>query len=733
MNEQEIAQLEALYEKLFLLVESYLPSYDHGRLRSAFEFMLRAHESQRRKSGEPYSIHPLEVAILVAEMNLDLDTVIAAMLHDTIEDTGYEYADIKALFGTQVADLVDGVTKLTRVPFSSKEEQQMENLRKMFLAMARDIRVILIKICDRLHNMRTLEYHVESKRREKSHETMEIYAPLAHRLGMQRMKWELEDLALKNLDPVGYNEITAELEARKRDQADLLAHVQSTISARLHEVGIKAHIEGRVKHIYSIYRKMYSQHKAMFEIYDLYAVRVIVDDLADCYNVLGFIHDLYKPIPGRFKDYISTPKPNMYQSLHTTVIGREGVPFEVQIRTWAMHETAEYGIAAHWKYKQGIDSDTGLETRLEWVRKLLESQQDTDAEDFISALKVDMFADEVFVFTPRGDVVNLPAGANPIDFAYSIHSAVGNRMLGAKVNGRMVNLEYQLHNGDIIEIVTGNTHGPSRDWLKLVKTSEARNKIKQWFKKEKREENVQQGKADLERELKRAGIAVSVAMSEPVLQSALKKMSFPSTDDLYAAIGFGGITTTRAVNRFRDELIRVNKLHSDKDVVERVVQAIKRPRKSATGVIVEGEDNCLVKFSRCCSPVPGDDIVGYVTRGFGVSIHRADCPNALRLSTDEAERDRWVSVDWADEIKDVYHAGLQVSASNREGLVLDILGVPTAAKVPVASVTARSLDNGQASINLLLDVRDKTQLDLIVSRIQRIPNVLSVSRKDVSF
>ncbi len=721
-------KLEKLYEQLCRALEAYQPSYDAERLKAAYDFTLLAHAPQKRKSGEPYAVHPLEVAIIVAEMSLDLDAVIAALLHDTIEDTGYDYADIKSRFGAQVADMVDGVTKLTRVPYTSKEEQQMENLRKMFLAMARDIRVILIKISDRLHNMRTLEYHTEAKRREKSLETMEIYAPLAHRLGMQRVKWELEDLALKNLDPVGYNEITKELENRRQDHEGLLSHVKNAIAGRLKEAEIKAHIEGRVKHVYSIYRKMYGQHRALFEIYDLYAVRVIVSGLADCYNVLGFIHDLYKPIPGRFKDYISTPKPNMYQSLHTTVIGREGVPFEVQIRTWEMHKTAEYGIAAHWKYKQGVDGESALDQRLEWVRRLLESQQDTDAEDFIRTLKVDMFADEVFVFTPRGDVINLPNGANPIDFAYAIHSAVGNRMTGAKINNRMVSLDYQLQNGDIVEILTGPSHGPSRDWLKMVKTSEARNKIKQWFKKEKREENIVQGRADLEREIRRAGLSMNLVMNEDIIAAALKRMSFPTLDDLHAAIGFGGITTNRVINRLRDELVRANRVQTAK-VADKMVQTAKKARHSASGVIVDGLENCLVKFSRCCSPLPGDEIVGFITRGYGVSIHRSDCQNVVpgKLTGDAG---RWVEVEWADDITDPYSAFLQVMANNRDGLVMDLLAILAAAKVPVLSLNAKAPPAALASVSMLLEVKDRAQLEAMVSRLSKVQGVLEIGRRE---
>ena len=491
---------------------------------------------------------------MVAELELDTDSIIAALLHDCIEDTEATHEEIAKLFGPTVADLVEGVTKLTRVQYTSKEEEQMENLRKMLMAMAKDIRVILIKICDRLHNMRTMEYQSPRKQREKALETMEIYAPIAHRLGMQRIKWELEDKSLMYLDPMGYREIADELAARSSAHEEFMAGIQKKIKDRLEEEGIKGTVYGRVKHIYSIYRKMYAQNKTLDEIFDLYAFRVIVDDIPECYNVLGCIHDLFKPVLGRFKDYIGTPKPNGYQSLHTTVIGREGIPFEVQIRTWEMHHTAEYGIAAHWKYKQGLANEKlGTEEAFEWVRKLLENQQDTDAEEFVRTLKVDMFADEVFVFTPRGDVVNLPAGATPIDFAYSIHSAVGNSMTGAKVNGRIVPFDYQLKSGDIVEVITSkNAHGPSRDWMKICKSNEARNKIRQWFKKEKREENIVTGRAMFESELKHVGLSLAAITTEEMLPHILKKVRFSSLDELYAAIGYGGMTAQKAVNRIRD-------------------------------------------------------------------------------------------------------------------------------------------------------------------------------------
>ena len=569
----------ALEEK----VKQYNPNLDTKRLFAAFQYADNAHSGQLRKDGSPFVTHPLAVAEIVAELELDTDSIIAALLHDCIEDTGSTHEEIAKLFGPAVADLVEGVTKLTRVQYTSKEEEQMENLRKMLMAMAKDIRVILIKICDRLHNMRTMNYQSARKQREKALETMEIYAPIAHRLGMQKIKWELEDLSLQYLDPVGYQEISDELLRRSSAHEEFMAGIQKKIKDRLAEEGIKATVYGRVKHIYSIYRKMFAQNKTLDEIFDLYAFRVIVDDIPECYNVLGCIHDLFKPVLGRFKDYIGTPKPNGYQSLHTTVIGREGIPFEVQIRTWEMHHTAEYGIAAHWKYKQGLANDKlGTEEAFEWVRKLLENQQDTDAEEYVRTLKVDMFADEVFVFTPRGDVVNLPAGATPIDFAYSIHSAVGNAMTGAKVNGRIVTFDYQLQSGDIVEVITSKSaHGPSRDWMKICKSNEARNKIKQWFKKERREENIVTGRSMFESELKRTGISLAAITSEEVLPHLLKKVGSGSLDDLYAAIGYGGMTAQKAVNRIRDELGRLTRDKNEKAAAERLASEGTSPQLAA--------------------------------------------------------------------------------------------------------------------------------------------------------
>lgn len=731
------------YQALEDKIKAYNPSLDTKRLFDAFTYADNAHSSQLRKDGSPYITHPLAVAEIVADLELDTDSIIAALLHDTIEDTGATHEEIAKRFGPTVADLVEGVTKLTRVQYTSKEEEQMENLRKMLMAMAKDIRVILIKICDRLHNMRTMEYQSPRKQKEKALETMEIYAPIAHRLGMQRIKWELEDTSLKYLDPIGYQEIADELAARSSAHEEFMASIQKKIEDRLAEEGIKCTVYGRVKHIYSIYRKMYAQNKTLDEIFDLYAFRVIVDDIPECYNVLGCIHDLFRPVLGRFKDYIGTPKPNGYQSLHTTVIGREGIPFEVQIRTQEMHNTAEYGIAAHWKYKQGMANEKlGTEEAFEWVRKLLENQQDTDAEEFVRTLKVDMFADEVFVFTPRGDVINLPAGATPIDFAYSIHSAVGNKMTGAKVNGRMVPFDTPLKNGDIVEVITSKSaHGPSRDWMNICKSNEARNKIRQWFKKEKREENIATGRASFEAELKRSGITLAQITAEDALPSILKKVRFNSLDELYAAIGYGGMTAAKSVVRIKDELTRLGRVKEEKAAAERAVAEVvypaspapvpgqvKTPRKSESGIVVEGLDNCLVKFAKCCTPVPGDPVVGFITRGFGVSVHRADCPNAAPEKRRPEEAGRWVNVAWVGGEQTAYQTSLEISAKDRDCLAMDVTMALSAAKVKVDSFSARGMPDGYATVSIVLEVKDRDDLNNVINKLGQISGVYQVKR-----
>ena len=733
------------YHALEKKVAAYTPNLDTQRLYDAFTFADAEHHGQLRKSGEPYIIHPLAVADIVADLGLDTDSVIAALLHDCIEDTPATHEDIAKKFGPTVAELVEGVTKLTRMQYVSKEEEQMENLRKMLMAMSHDIRVILIKICDRLHNMRTMEYQPPRKQREKSLETMEIYAPIAHRLGMQKLKWELEDLSLRYLDPVGYKEIEKQLAERSSAHEEFLASVQHRIQQRMDEEGIHCTVYGRVKHIYSIYRKMYTQNKTLDEIFDLYAFRVIVDDIPECYNVLGCIHDMFTPVLGRFKDYISTPKPNLYQSLHTTVIGREGIPFEVQIRTWAMHQTAEYGVAAHWKYKQGMaNAKLGTESQFEWVRKLLESQQDTDAEEFVRTLKVDLFADEVFVFTPNGDVKSLPAGATPIDFAYNIHSAVGNHMIGARVNGRMVPFDYQLENGEIVEVITSKSaKGPSRDWLNICKSNEARNKIRQWFKKERREENIATGRAAFESELKHAKLSLAAITAEDVLPHILHKVRFNSLDELYASIGYGGTTAVKTVSKIQDELLRLGRLKAEKAaaagkaledsvIVPGSTQSPPtgptRPRHSDSGIIVEGLGNCMVKFAKCCTPVPGDPVIGFITRGYGVSVHRRDCPNVAISQSKPEEADRWINVTWAEESLPTYKTALELSAKDRSGLTLDLAMALSSAQVKVSSLSARSLPDGHAAVNLVVEVKDLKELNGVINKLNNIQGVYYVAR-----
>ena len=727
--------LEAHYQELEQKITAAGIPADLGRVRAAFECADRAHSGQKRRDGSPYVSHCIAAAIITAEMGLDEDSIIAALLHDTIEDTSLTHEDIARSFGTSVADIVEGVTKLTRVQYTSVEEQQMENMRKMLLAMAKDIRVILIKMADRLHNMRTMAYQSEEKQRIKSLETMEIYAPIAHRLGMQKIKWELEDLSLLYLDPAGYKAITDALDERMPTLEKFMGEMRTQIRERLEADGVHATISSRIKHIYSIYRKMYAQNKTMDEVLDLFAFRVIVDTVADCYNVLGIIHDLYRPILGRFKDYIGTPKPNMYQSLHTTVIGADGIPFEVQIRTEEMHEIAEYGVAAHWKYKQGISGNAG-EHNYEWVRRLLENQENTDAEEFVHTLKVDMFADEVFVFSPRGDVTNLPAGATPIDFAYSIHSAIGNRMTGAKVNGRIAPLDYQLKNGDIVEILTSkNAHGPSRDWLKIAKSSEARSKIRQWFKKERREENIINGRISFEAELKHLGIPMSDVLGTDIEAALLKKTSFGSMDEMYAAIGYGGFSAQKAVNRIHDEIVKLEKQRKEERAATVPVDnsgatrpAVPKRTKSEQGIVVEGLSNCLVKFSKCCTPVPGDEIVGFITRGYGVSVHRCDCPNAAIERRKPEERGRWIKVSWGTDVKESYQTALDIYAKDRLDLVLDVSAALSSSQTRVASINATTTADGFAVIHLSIFISDAQHLAAVMRRLHQISGVMKVDR-----
>ena len=714
---------EEHYRSMILAVQRYAPNADMDLIERAYRYADGKHKDQLRKSGEPYIIHPLAVAEIVAEIGLDSDAIAAALLHDCLEDTDASFEEISRLFGETIAELVEGVTKLTRVQYSTMEEQQMENLRKMFMAMSKDIRVILIKIADRLHNTRTLQYQSPAKQISKSMETMEIYAPLAHRLGMQKIKWELEDVSLQYLDPDGYQQIIDYLEKNEKSATSFMNAIQSKITERLASVGIHGSIYGRIKHTYSIYRKMRAQNKTIDELYDLYAFRVIVDNIADCYNVLGHIHDLFSPIPGRFKDYISTPKPNMYQSLHTTVIGSQGIPFEVQIRTWEMHQTAEYGVAAHWKYKQ--HTGDGSEKEFEWVRRLLENQQDVDADDYIHSLKVDMFDDEVFVFTPKGKVISLPSGSTAIDFAYAIHSAVGNSMIGAKVNNRIASYDEPLHNGDIVEILTSKSaKGPSRDWLNICRSNQARIKIKQWFKKEKRDENIIRGKASFESELRRISVDPDILQNDDVRSAVLKRVSFESLDDMYAAIGFGGITAVKAVNRIKDELTKATRAQKEPQLQIKPPAA---PASSNSGVIVEDIGSCMIKFSRCCTPVPGDDIIGFITKGFGVSIHRADCPNAQNRE-DPRQAARWVRVRWATQEEQPFETTLELDCITRDGLILDVAMVLSTARVRVKEMSGKDLPGGRSAITIRFEVKDVAELESVRTKLLNIRDVVGSRR-----
>ena len=719
------------YESMKATILNRMPGVNMDLIDQAVQYADAKHASQKRKDGSPYIIHPLAVAELVTEMGLDIDAILGALLHDCIEDTDASHEEISRLFGETVAQLVEGVTKLTRANFSTSEQAQMENLRKMFMAMSKDIRVVLIKIADRLHNMRTMQYQSPQKQLIKCRETMDIYAPLAHRLGMQKIKWELEDTAIRYLAPSEHDEITSYLLAHKEQDETFMRTIQAKITERLNAMGIANTTYGRIKHVYSIYRKMQTQGKSMDEMYDIYAFRVIVDTIPDCYNVLGHVHDLFNLVPGRFKDYISTPKPNMYQSLHTTVIGSQGVPFEVQIRTWDMHETAEYGIAAHWKYKQGTGG--GSEKDFEWVRRLLENQQDSDADEYIQSLKIDMFDDEVFVFTPKGRIVSLPSGSTPIDFAYAIHSGVGNAMIGAKVNSRIANIDAKLKNGDIVEILTSkNAKGPSRDWLSICKSNQARTKIKQWFKKEKREENVAHGRASFEAEMRREGLPLSITVDPEVGPQLLKKLSFDEWEDMYAAIGYGGLTAVRAVGRIRDDINKALKIQqNDKITMTPKVtpdsEAVRLNRHAVNGVIVEDIDSCMIKFAKCCTPVPGDGIIGFITKGFGVSIHRMDCPNAQHRE-EPHQAPRWVRCHWANQEEQPFETTLELDCITRDGLLLDVATAMTTARVRLKELNGRDLPGGRSTFTVRFEVKNVNELEAIRKKLINIRDVVGSRR-----
>ena len=720
------------YGELKAKIKKYNAGCDFELLDKAYAMAKKAHEGQLRESGEPYITHPLEVAHILADLEMDCTTLIAGLLHDTVEDTNCTFEEIKEQFGDSVAMLVDGVTKLDKIPYTTKEELQAENLRKMFLAMAKDIRVILIKLADREHNIYTLRYLPEDKQKEKARETLEIYAPLAHRLGISRIKWELEDSSFRYLHPKEYYDLVEKIAKKRREREEYINKIINEIKGKTTELGIETQIEGRPKHFYSIYRKMKQQNKTIDQIYDLFAVRVIVNTVKDCYAVLGLVHELYKPMPGRFKDYIAMPKPNMYQSLHTTLIGHDGHPFEVQIRTHEMHRVAEFGIAAHWKYKEGITGRSELDNKLAWLRQMLEWQKEaSDANEFVETVKVDLFADEVFVFTPKGDVINLPIGSTPIDFAYAIHSAIGNKMMGARVNGEIVKLNYQLQNGDIVEILTSSSvHGPSRDWLNIVKSSQARNKIRQWFKKADREENIQRGRENVERELKKQGLQYSQLFRSEWVELVLKKYNFNSMDDMFSAVGYGGISSSKIIARLKEEYrktLRPEELGElDRDQLRQDRDPEKRKKKPPeNGVIVKGIENCLVRLSRCCNPVPGDEIIGYITRGRGVSVHRKDCVN---VTGEREEKERLIEVQWYTAGNASYKAEITIMANDRTQLLMEVTNTLGEAKIPLKAMNARTTRDQIAIIGLTLEIVDTEQLEKIIKKLRKVDGVFEVTR-----
>ena len=725
------------YEELKKIIAESGKEYDREQIEAAYRLAEEKHREQKRSSGEPYIIHPLSVAAILVGLGMDSQSVMAGLLHDVVEDTDCTLEDIQKQFGKEVALLIDGVTKLGKIPYSSREEQQAENLRKMLMAMAEDIRVIIIKFADRMHNLSTLEYMSPQKQRDKAVECLEVYAPIAHRLGIRTVKEYMEDVSLKYLDPLAYREIEDDLASRSNSSKQFIEDTKALIRSRV-EVSIPdVYIEGRVKSVYGIYRKMFIQGKAFDEIYDVFAVRVIVDTIEDCYNVLGIIHDMFLPLPNRFKDYISMPKPNMYQSLHTTVITKAGVPFEVQIRTWEMHHTAEYGIAAHWKYKLGMsakDSDNAaLDDRLAWIRQMLENQAESeDVTDLVHSIKSDLIPEEVFVFTPRGDVINLPLGSTVIDFAYAIHSAVGNRMIGAKVDKRIVPLDYKVKTGEIIEILTTKEagKGPNRDWLTLVRTSEARNKIRAWFKKEKRDENIVEGKAELEREFKRSNIQLTRELMDYMIESVGKRHNCATEDDFYAAIGYGGIQLWKVLPRIKEEAQRLQKSASPDQPQELPPPTTPEPKgRVASGVLVDGMDNCLIKFSRCCNPLPGDEIIGFITRGFGVSIHKRSCSNVPRDLTQCPEPERWVNAHWAGDVKDDFKSTLHILAVDRGGLLADVTQQLSNMKIFIHALNSRQeRGSGNAIISATISINGLPQLQNIIERLGKIPGVISIDR-----
>lgn len=725
--------------KLLISLKKTGKNYDIAKIKKAYLYAKDLHEGQYRISGEEFISHPVAVAEIVAGLELDTDSICAALLHDTVEDCKIEISQIKKEFGEPVAMLVDGLTKLVKIPFEDKEEEHIENLRKMFLAMSKDIRVIFVKLCDRLHNMRTLDVKSEGKRRVTALETMHVYAPLAHRLGMQRMKQELENLALGFLDPIGYNEVKTDIEHRYGINRNFIERARSQISDKLAETNIRFALEGRVKSVYSMYKKMYQQNKSFDEIFDFYALRVIVDTELDCYTVLGVLHDMFKSVPGRFKDYISTPKPNMYRSLHTSVIGRDGIPFEVQIRTWEMHQIAEYGIAAHWKYKSGTESKEEIDRKLSWVAKLIDMDDDTrDHDEFLQALKIDIFHDETFVFTPKGDVITLPQGATVIDFAYAIHSEIGNKMVGAKINGMIVPIDRIPQNGEIVEILTSSTSkGPSRDWFKIIKTGEARNKIRQWFKKEKRSDNIIIGKSEIDKAFKRFSISYTEQQKMEILSTVSSRMGINSIDDLYNTIGYGGITMAKLIPKIKDVFERIVKIDEDEIIttVEQIqTTIIPKNKKYTSGVIVDGVEGCHVKFAKCCNPLPGDNLIGFITKGYGISIHNIDCPNVQTSKEKQENADRWVTARWENNVitssnnEKAFEAMLQIYAINNIKLLAEITAALADMRVSLLHINTQKKNDVTIIINIVICCKNLEHVKSIVSRLKSIENVENVTR-----
>lgn len=719
------------FDELVTAIKESNRPYDWDKIKKAYDWAENSHKDQKRKSGEPYIIHPIAVAVILVDLGMDTDTVCAGLLHDVVEDTDTTVEALKKEFGADVALLVDGVTKLTKLQYSTKEESHAESVRKMLLAMAKDIRVIIIKLADRLHNMRTSQFWSEQKRRDKSQETMEVYAPLAHRLGIRTIKEELEDLSIRNLDPYAYAEIEQSLQLRQEERQSFLDTIKKKIEDRFANENLDISISGRVKSVYGIYRKMYMQGKSFDEIYDVYAVRIFVKTIFECYGVLGVMHDVFTPIPNRFKDYISTPKANGYQSLHTTVIDKIGIPFEIQIRTWDMHYTAEYGIAAHWKYKSGISGKDNMEEKLAWIRQLLESQQTSDdAQEILQGIKSDIAPEEIFVFTPKGDVLNLPIGSTVIDFAYAIHTQVGNRMTGAKVGGKMVSLDFKLDTGMICEIITTNAQGkgPSRDWLNIVKTSSARSKIRAWFKKECREENIERGKEELFRELKRNLISIPDAAFEEFMLNQAKRQRMNSVDEFYAAIGYGGVQLSRVLPRLKDDFTKqFRNEEEEKEKARKTVEAVnsvKKSKKPTSGVIVEGEENCLVKFAKCCNPLPGDEIVGFITRGYGVSIHKKDCANYVNAD----DKQRWVKASWANNVHEKFKSTIEIIAVNRDSLLADVSVMLSNMHISITALSARELSDGNSIIQVSVEVNDIAQLNHLINNLSGIRSVTDVHR-----